>query len=70
MSKRPTANLEWSLYVDCPKCGESNDLAEPHHDTEHDIARHLFSNDWDNLEGWEVTCGHCGHEFEIEKVEY
>jgi transposase len=70
MNQKPTANLDWSLYVYCPKCSEDNDLSKSHHDTEGDIARHLFTDDWDRLEGWEVTCEHCGHEFEIEKVEY
>lgn len=66
----PTASLDWSLYVDCPKCEWANDLADPQHDTEHDIARHTFSNAWDKLRGWEVKCDGCGHEFKIEKVEY
>ena len=70
MTTRPTALLNWSLYVDCPKCGKSNDLAEPGHDTEHEIARHIFANAWDKLDGWEVKCQHCGHEFTIETVEY
>lgn len=67
---KPVANLEWSLYVTCPKCDESNDLAESVHDTENDIANHIFTNAWDKLNGWEVECQHCGHEFQIEKVEY
>jgi uncharacterized Zn finger protein len=68
--KRPTATLNWSLYVDCPQCDKSNDLAGPEHDTEHHVARHIFSNAWDKLNGHEVECEHCGHEFTIEKVEY
>ena len=66
----PIANLDWSLHVNCPKCDESNDLASGTHDTEHHIATAIFKNDWDKLEGWEVTCEHCGHEFTIQKVEY
>jgi uncharacterized Zn finger protein len=66
----PIANLDWSLYVQCPKCDGSNDLAGPEHDTEHEIAHHIFTNAWDKLNGWRVTCEHCGHEFTIEKVEY
>lgn len=68
--KPPIANLNWSLYVHCPKCDEANDLAEPQHDTEASIARYIFNNAWDTLRGWEVECEHCGHEFIIEKVEY
>lgn len=66
----PTAQLDWSLYVYCPKCERGNDLADPQHDTDHDIARHIFSNAWGKLDGWEVTCEGCGHEFKIKKVEY
>lgn len=69
-AEKPTALLNWSLHVDCPKCSLSNDLASCLHDVEHDIARHIFTNAWDKLEGWEVTCEGCGHEFEIERVEY
>ncbi len=69
-AKKPTAQLDWSLYVYCPKCSEANDLASAEHDVDHDIARHIFSNDWHKLEGLEVTCGHCGHEFALECVVY
>jgi phage FluMu protein Com len=69
-TQKPTANLDWSLHVDCPKCDESNNLASQKHDAENSIANHIFKNEWDKLECWEVTCEHCGHEFEIEKVEY
>jgi phage terminase large subunit GpA-like protein len=68
--QRPTALLDWSLRVDCPACDEGNDLASGEHDSEHDISRHIFTNAWDKLSGWEVICEHCGHEFTIEKVEY
>lgn len=69
-AKHPTANLEWSLHVTCPNCEESNDLSDQTHDAENNIARHIFNNDWDKLNGWEVTCEHCGHDFTIEEVEY
>lgn len=67
---KPIANLDWSLYVECPKCKCENDLSDSQHDTENDIARHIFCNDWDVLQNWEVTCEICGHEFQIEKVVY
>jgi len=67
---KPTALLDWSLYVDCPKCSLSNNLANAVHDGEHDIARLIFTNAWDKLEGWEVTCEGCEHEFTIERAEY
>lgn len=69
-TEQPIAHLDWSLHVDCPKCKEDNDLADSKHDTEHDIARHIFSNAWDKLNDWEVTCEHCGHEFKIKEVIY
>jgi len=67
---KPTATLTWNLYVYCPQCGKSNDLASGDHDTDHDIAKHIFTNAWDKLDGWAVECEHCGHEFQIERVEY
>ena len=67
---KPVATLSWSLDVACPKCGEDNDLSDPLPDPESSIATKIFSNDWSKLEGHEVTCQHCGHEFTIEEVEY
>ena len=69
-ARRLTALLDWGLHVDCPKCELSNNLASGLHDSEYSIARHIFSNDWDKLDGWEVTCEGCEHEFTIERVEY
>jgi hypothetical protein len=66
----PIAQLDWSLNIECPACSVDNDLAAGDHDTENDIARHIFSNQWDSLKDWEVTCEICGHEFTIEKIEY
>ncbi len=63
-----TARLYWSLYVDCPKCGETFDLAD--HDDEYTCAKAVFTNQWDLLKGREVTCPKCDHEFKLEKVEY
>jgi hypothetical protein len=70
MIRLNTALLDWSLYVDCPNCECNNDLARPGHDIEHDIARRIFTNEWDKLAGWEVTCEHCGHQFLLDGVEY
>ena len=68
--QKPTALLDWGLHVDCPKCGLSNNLASVLHDAENTIARHIFTNEWDALEGWEVTCEGCKHEFLLGGVEY
>ncbi len=67
---KSVAVLNWSLYVYCPHCDKPNDLADPEHDTEHDIARHIFTNAWDKLKDWDVECQHCGYEFQLEGVEY
>jgi hypothetical protein len=69
-ARKPTALLDWGLYVDCPKCSLSNNLASGLHDVEHDIARRIFTNEWGKLAGWEVTCEGCGHEFLLGGVEY
>ena len=66
----PVASLDWSLHVSCPKCNHENNIAKSEHDTESRIAHYIFSNDWDKLNGWEVQCEQCQHEFKIEKVEY
>lgn len=66
----PTATLEWSLSVDCPSCETCNDLASGDHDCDGDIARYIFTNEWGKLEGWAVTCEHCGHEFTIDGAVY
>ena len=69
-AQRPTALLDWSLHVDCPKCGLDNNLASCLHDAENVIARRIFTDAWDTLEGWEVTCEGCKHEFLLGGVEY
>ena len=69
-ARKPVALLDWGLYVDCPKCSLSNNLASCLHDTETTIARHIFTNAWDKLEGWEVTCEGCSHEFLLGGVQY
>ena len=64
------ARVSWSLDACCPQCSENNDLSGQLHDSERLIAKHIFSNAWDKLAGWEVTCEHCQHEFTLERVEY
>lgn len=66
----PTALLHWSLYVDCPECQRENDLETQKHNSEYEISNRIFTNRWDSLAGWEVTCEYCGHEFKLGKVEH
>ena len=62
------ASLDWHLWVDCPKCKESIDLVDQNDDGVFAIP--IFNNEWENLEGCEVYCPECKHEFEIDGVEY
>lgn len=64
------AYLDWSLMVECPACKQDNDLNTGTHDSENHIASKIFNNQWDKLQGHEVTCEHCFHAFTISKVEY
>jgi len=63
------ATLSWSLDIECPKCNEDNDLYDTFHNPEDHIAHCIFTNQWDILEGLEVTCEHCGYVFPLDKVE-
>jgi hypothetical protein len=65
-----TAQLEWSLRLTCPNCEEDIDLADGDHDAENRISCAIFNNKWDDLRGYEIECQKCGHEFELESVEY
>ena len=67
-SDRPVVVLSWSLTLDCPKCDEWIDVADL--DQENTVARKIFNNQWDKVAGEEITCPHCGHEFEIGEVIY
>lgn len=65
------AFLDWSLDIDCPHCGKEVDLVQYEADTgDYDIAKLVFTNRWDALEGWTVECPHCERDFNIDKVEY
>lgn len=66
--KRPAMQLWWHLYVDCPKCGTTTDAAE--HDSGPEIAVDLFSNNWKGIEGRELVCPECDHEFQVGEVTY
>jgi ssDNA-binding Zn-finger/Zn-ribbon topoisomerase 1 len=63
----PTAQLRWSLDVECPKCEGEVDLSEGDDGT---YSVPIFNNKWDDLEGEHAVCPHCDHEFRIKKVEY
>lgn len=63
-----TAYVEWSLGIECPSCNQEFDLANCDEDGE--IAKSIFSNNWDRLIGRQVECIYCNNKFKIGKVEY
>ena len=62
--------LDWHLWVDCPKCCAGIDLIDQDPDMDYLFSVAIFNNKWDDLEGEEVSCPECKHEFKINKVEY
>lgn len=60
--------LDWSLDIQCPKCGEYTDLADGDDDSVYSSA--VFNNNWDAVKGHEVTCRHCEHEFILDEIRY
>ncbi len=68
--ERPTILLDYTLIVQCPKCGEEFDIVEQDSNRESDIAKLIFNNKWDETDGHSVQCTHCGHQFLTGKVEY
>ena len=67
-SYRPTATLQYSIDVSCPKCHRANDLVNQ--DDDCTISQAIFNNNWHNLKGLEVYCNYCEYEFEINEVIY
>jgi hypothetical protein len=63
-----TAYLDYSVEIQCPVCHQFNNLADS--DDDHIVSAAIFNNKWDTLEGHEVECSHCHHEFKIDSVEY
>lgn len=63
-----TAFLVWSLNVDCPKCGNENDISN--NDDDQVVSNAIFHNNWDALKGYEVACCMCGHDFIMDEIEY
>jgi hypothetical protein len=61
------AQLDWQLDVQCPKCEEYIDLTK--NDDDCIVSSAIFNNNWDALKGFDVTCK-CGHEFQLDGVEY
>lgn len=67
----PTALLDWSLDIECPHCKKGIDLVQ--YDSvsgDYGIAKKIFTNNWQDLEGWKIECPNCEKEFELAGVEY
>lgn len=62
------AYVDWSLDIECPKCGETFNIAN--NDEDGVFASAIFNNNWDSLNGEEIKCIYCYHKFKIDSVEY
>lgn len=70
MSKIQKAQLDYSLYVKCPDCGDSFDLLYEDYCSDADaMTRPLFNNIWDDAY-CTATCPECDCEFEVKGIEY
>ena len=61
-------SLHYRLWVNCPKCNEDFDLVDQ--DDDNVVSTAIFTNKWGDLEGYEIYCPKCEHEFEIKEIEY
>ena len=59
--------LDVHVWVECPKCEKDFDLLDGDDGT---YLEPLFDGKWDYFDSLTVHCEHCGHEFELEKVEW
>lgn len=71
--EKVVGELTYSIWVNCPYCGESTDLASIH-DDEYVLAKCLFTNkedviSWTNLQ-MEFECPRCANEFELDEIVY
>ena len=66
--KTATPQLDWSLFVECPECGEDFDLKDREEESE--FSKPIFNNAWDDIKGMEVDCPKCKSTFSLDKVEY
>lgn len=66
------ARLDYGVKIDCPRCGLTTDLINDDcgADDENEISTPIFTNKWDAINGFEVSCHHCDHEFSISKLVY
>ena len=68
--KKAIANLDWSLFIECPYCNVDMDLADADIDYDYMFSKAIFYNEWENLKDIEVECSFCDQTFLIEEVIY
>ena len=61
--------FRWSLMVECPHCGKTNDLARGSHDLDKKIATAVFSKNWNALNGRVIICCGCDSDFKLTSVD-
>jgi hypothetical protein len=67
MSNKLIAYLDYSINVECPICGHSNDIVD--HDDENKVAYDLFNNKWQDL-NFEFTCKKCDVLLLLDEIRY
>ena len=68
---KPIGVLDWQLSVECLKCKEDFDAVDQDSESgDYEIAKKVFSNDWDAVAGCELTCPSCEHTFQLGGIEY
>lgn len=71
MSQNISLTIE--LNVDCPHCGETQDLAKSEFNPEGEYLSAIFSesHDWrKEVEGRKFECPDCKKEFELGEIEW
>jgi len=60
--------LSYHLWLDCPHCNETMDLADQ--DDDYIFSTPIFNNTWHHLKGEVANCPNCSKEIIIDGVEY
>lgn len=68
--KEQKVRLSYSLFIDCPECGQTVDLEELDGAYGNIISKALFSSKWEELEGLEIKCSNlqCDCRFTVGKI--
>lgn len=66
--KEASAQISWSLDIECPECEIEFDLSE--FDSDNLFGNAIFENRWEDVKGQEVCCPECNSEFKVKEIEY